>query len=248
MRKVFLGLFLSVLSVPAQAEEKIIVTYTVRPPFFVENGGKLSGSFYDRYKSIFEKAGVPYEFQSLPQARGLATLDKSKMCITSIFKTADREKLGVYTLPATKDDPLVISYKIGNKSVEKYNTVIDLIKSDSVFITKVGASSGEWYDAAVKKYKGFDNLTQEKQKPINSIRTTSVDREAILLQVAYDRGDYAIMNRDEAQYILDKNEVLKKSIGFKQMSDSPAGEYRYLLCSNSVDKSVIDKLNNAIKK
>ena len=68
----------------------------------------------------------------------------------------------------------------------------------------------------------------------------------MLRKIYHGRNDYLFISLEEADALIEFSGLPKKDFKYITFSDMPAGEKRYILCSQKVSDEIIDKMNIAI--
>jgi len=239
MRKFTLPLIvLSLYGGNIYAEEKINVHYNDRPPYLIMKNGELTGLTGSVAIAAFKSAGIPFQLSNTPATRQLDILKKhqGKDCAVGWFKNPDREKFAKFTKPLYKDKPQV-AIVVNKNNTLKDNAVLEeaLTKKDAILLMKQSYSYGKFLDGLIEKVK-------PRQHAVSGENT------AMIKIIAANRENYYMFSAPEEFESMVQASGLNlkdfKTINFKDM---PAGEQRYILCSQKVEDSLIEKLNSAIK-
>lgn len=211
------------LSVSAAADADVIQVYTEEyPPFnFADANGMPTGQSTLLVQSMMKSAGLEYKITFVPWARALKFAAESKSsCVYSTSRTSERESRYHWIGPLVTNNWTVFGLATDKNKVKK---VEDLKKE------KVGSYIGDAIVHYLKERKVQVVEAQHDEVNISMLKT--------------GRIKYWATGKLNGQTLLDK--ANEKSI-------VPLFEFNstqmYLACSKHVDKSVIEKLQDAFKK
>ncbi len=215
---------------------KISVHYNERPPYLQTTFDGAEGLTASPANLAFTKAGIPYEWLKTPSKRQMRLIEVNRGCdcLVGWFKNPEREKFAKYTRYIYQDKPQIAIARADNERLKSGMTV-DKLFSDPVLVLKVksGYSYGRFLDEKIAKYKP-------------AIDTTTVENGTMLRIIHSKRADYFFVAPEEANELIKTSGLPKKDFKYVTFSNMPAGEKRYILCSEKVPDIVIDKLNSVI--
>jgi len=84
-----------------------------------------------------------------------------------------------------------------------------------------------------------------KEQPSKVVVVGSSNLEMLQI-ILSGRADYLFAAEEEAEEMIKSAGIAPSQFELLQLDDMPAGNNRYLACSNQVPLSVIDNLNQAI--
>ena len=211
----------------------ILKVYTFnRPPLYIVKNNKFSGILVEKTRKILDKAGINYKFISMPPSRILHTLQSDKnACSIGWLKTEKREKVFIFSKPIySESDYFVIAtrknMKVGFKeALNNTHFAIALIK---------GFSYGKDLDEMLKNSK------------IKKFYIPNPDPEKLLLMIENNRVDFAVLCKEEGNFLLGK-EDFKKTIKLIHIQKKIVIK-RYIIFSKKTDKQIIDRINKAIEQ
>jgi hypothetical protein len=221
---------------PASAEPSLTLYYHERQPYSVKQpDGSVRGITADIADKVLRAAGIPYRWADLPSARQIEVIKRNEApaCALGWFKRPDREVFAKFTAPIYHDLPTIVAARADDARFAG-TPMLDALFHDKtlILLTKTGYSYGAEIDAKI-----------ESEAP--NLRRDASDNRIMLGMVRRKRVDYMIMAEEEAKDLLADPE-LGKSVAIYHLGDAPPGEYRYLMCSQSVPDALIARMNQAI--
>jgi polar amino acid transport system substrate-binding protein len=235
--QIFVMLMSSLFGSAAHANAPIKLYYETREPYaYLAPDGSVSGSIATNVAQAFHEAGISYEWVMIPFKRQLQQLEANaeQACGLGFFKTVEREKIGKFSHVIYVDK---FSVMLAHKNFRPAEGM-GLFDAMSIKGARMLRKEASFYGAFVED-------VALKSKPL-LVLTTAAPRNMALM-IAASRADFMLVTTDEAKYLM---ESIPESNGlhiFKPV-DMPAGQRRYLLCSNSVPDEVINRFNRAISK
>jgi uncharacterized protein (TIGR02285 family) len=172
----------------------------------------------------------------MPPARQTEEIRRAEgpVCGLGWFKRPEREEFAVFTAPIYHDRP---SVAVARKDDARFPipTMLQQVFADpgAKLIVKTGYSYGATIDAWIERHR------PDREESAGS-------NEEILNMIANNRGDYAVMAAEEAEYLLQRDLPLGAVLRVVELSDAPQGEQRYLMCSKSTPLDTLVKLNTAL--
>jgi len=230
-----LGNFIST----SEASEPIRLLYNERPPYFLTaSPGVVTGLTGTPASFAFQQLGIPHIWEKIPSIRQMNILQKNKgkVCLVGWFKNSAREKFSKYTKPIYRDKPAIGLALFSNINIESDLSLKDVLQNKKIsLLVKKGYSYGKY----------IDDLIRETNP---SRVAVSVENLNMVHMLKVERADYIFMAEEEANGLIRKANFSVDEFKFIRFSDMPAGNKRYILCSLSVEDSVIEKLNTWIEK
>lgn len=238
MKKLHILLYLFFLTTSLYSYT-IQVSYIERPPYYFTKEKEATGFLFKLQKKILDDTNIKVHFVSLPAKRALKRIKKSNglHCSIGWFKTVEREKFANFTLPIYQNRPLVVITKKQNSSqLEKYSTLKEIFLDKKLTSTKIdGFSYGTFVDKLIKDLKPtFYTITGEQQQ--------------LIRMLAKGRMTYMLVAPEEIATLIKSNKLNTADFTVFSLSDVPAGNKRYLMCSKGVEKDIINKINLSIQK
>ena len=219
---------------------KIKVFYYDRPPYYGNVNGKPEGVLVDIAKEIFDEAGIKYEFVDTPSIRVLETLKiPENSCALGWFKTKEREAIYTYSDDFIyQDKPYSIINNKKRKVLSENPKIKEILESRLVLGMVERYVYGEWLNENILKFKPKTNRTNIGENSNLMYK----------LMILGNRFDYMFAGMEESSYAIKNNPQYRKKLSVVQIADAPNGSMRYILFSKGVDKTILEKINVAIKK
>jgi len=235
-------LLLSILffcSTPVKAQNPIQLYYDERAPYAVtDNQGEVSGLTATPAAKAFKKAGIPFQWKKMPFKRQLETIkyNKKMACGIGWFKKPEREVFTRFTNEIYQDKPAITISQKSNSSLEQHRDVITLLKDKKIkLLIKDSFSYGVYIDEQIKKYV---------PETVIVVNSTNVQ---MLQMILAGRADYFFVSEEEAEQIISNAGYKVSQFQLHHYSDMPAGNRRYMGCSQQVSPEIINLLNRALK-
>jgi polar amino acid transport system substrate-binding protein len=230
---------LFICSMPAKAQSPIQLYYFERTPYAVKDSqGAVSGLCATPAANAFKWAGIPFQWKKMPFKRQLATIkhNKKKACGIGWFKNPEREAFARFTDSIYQDKPAITISKKGNQALARHKDLKNLLQDRNVkLLVKDGFSYGTYIDGLIKKYV-----------PETVVVATSTNIQMLQMILA-GRAGYYFMSEEEAENIIMNAGYEVSQFQLQHYSDMPAGNRRYITCSQQVTPEAIDLLNRALK-
>jgi len=230
---------LFICSMPVKAQSPIELYYYERTPYAVKDSqGEVSGLCATPAAKAFKKAGIPFQWKKMPFKRQLVTIkhNKKMACGIGWFKNPEREEFARFTDAIYQDKPAITISKKGNPALERNRDLKTLLKDRNVkLLVKDGFSYGAYIDGLIKNYD-----------PEVVVVATSTNIQMLQMILA-GRADYYFMSEEEAEHIILNAGYEVSQFHLQHYSDMPAGNPRYITCSQQVTPETIDLLNRALK-
>ena len=226
-------------TIPVNAQSPIQLYYFERIPYAAkDNQGEVSGLCATSAANAFKKAGIPFQWKMMPFKRQLVTIkhNKKKACGIGWFKNPEREEFARFTDAIYQDKPAIIIGKKGNYALKKHRDLKSLFEDKQVkLLVKDGFSYGVYVDELINKYD---------PKIVSVVTSTNVQ---MLQMILSGRADYFFISEEEAEHIILDAGYERSQFQLQHIDDMPAGNHRYIACSQQVSPETIDLLNRALK-
>jgi len=230
-------LFISLM--PVNAESPIQLYYYDRAPYASTDAqGEVSGLCATPAANAFKKTGISFEWKKMPFKRQLVTIkhNKKMACGIGWFKNSERESFARFTDSIYQDKPVVTISKKGNNALEMHGDLISLFEDKNVkLLVKDGFSYGSYIDGLIKRYD---------PEIVRVVTSTNIQ---MLQMILMGRADYYFTSEEEAEHIIRNAGYEISQFQLQHYSDMPAGNRRYITCSQQVSPEIIDLLNRALK-
>ncbi|WP_299444508.1 transporter substrate-binding domain-containing protein [uncultured Rhodospira sp.] len=208
-----------------------------RSPYYVRtDDGGFGGLVAGPVARAFEAAGVPYVWRAMQPNGHLRTVaaDREPVCAVGWFRTETREHLGLFSDPISRDRPQVVLTRVDNSVVMEHTSLEGLLSDSRARLgTKLGYSYGAVIDGMI-----------ESVRPPQS--TVSQDDQGLVRMVLGRRFDYMITSFEEADALISRFGAAGEDLVALTFEDSPPGNTRHLVCSRSVGRGVMARINAAL--
>jgi len=219
------------------AESGLEFMYHERAPYYVgQDDGAVGGIIGTRVTKILSTAGIPHFFRRVPANRQLREIERNlrRACALGWFKKPERETFAKFSKPVYRDKPMLMLIRGSEPKTADKTSLAGLSESPELRMgAKLGYSYGPVIDKMIEKLRF-------------SVVTTSQDNVGMLRMLIGKRFDYFLAAAEEVSGILEEVNVTDDNVIAVPLSDSPPGNYRYIMCSKRVDDDLIHRLNLAI--
>jgi uncharacterized protein (TIGR02285 family) len=230
---------LFIFSMPVNAENPIQLYYYDRAPYAVtDTQGDVSGLTATPAANAFNQAGIPFQWKKMPFKRQLVTIkhNKKMACGIGWFKNPERESFARFTDSIYQDQPAVTISKKGNNALEQHTDLKSLFKDKQIkLLVKDGFSYGAHIDELINNYN---------PEIVSIVTSTNVQ---MLQMILSGRADYFFISEEEAEHIILTAGFEMSQFQLQHFADMPAGNRRYIACSQRVSSEVVDLLNRVLK-
>ena len=230
---------LFICSLPVKAQNPIQLYYYERAPYAVaDKQGDVSGLVATPAAKAFKQASIPFRWKKMPFKRQLATIkhNKKKACGIGWFKNPEREAFARFTYEIYQDKPAITISRKGNQILAQHSNLKALLSDKNVkLLVKDGFSYGTYIDGLIEKYK---------PETVVVVASTNVQ---MLRMILAGRADYYFSSEEEAEHIIRSAGYEVSQFQLQHYDDMPAGNRRYITCSQQVEPEIIDSLNRALK-
>jgi uncharacterized protein (TIGR02285 family) len=230
-------LIAGMLAAGTAAAQEITVSWRENPPYNYTEQGVEKGFLLARGKQIFAQAHVPAKFVVEPTKRIWAKfrVGTPAYCSLGRYRLPEREPVMQYSLPIHVDPPrIVLLSAAAARQAHKYSKVTELLADSSLSLgMSDGGSFGTDIDGMLKSA-----ATQVERRTVES--------PLMMKLLAADRISFVFADR-YAWHYLKQHDPAAKDIVAREFPDMPAGQKRYLVCSNDISPDVMHRLNAAIK-
>ena len=224
---------------PVKAQDPIQLYYYDRAPYAVTDPqGEVSGLLATPAANAFKQAGIPFQWKKMPFKRQLVTIkhNKKMTCGIGWFKNPEREAFARFTDPIYQDKPAVTISKKGNKALDQHRDSKSLFEDKKIkLLVKDGFSYGTYIDELISIYD---------PEIVSVVNSTNVE---MLQMILSGRADYYFISEEEAEHIISAAGYEVSQFQILHYNDMPAGNRRYIACSQQVTPEIIDLLNRALK-
>ena len=236
-----ISLLLAVLFAPlaASAEDRLKLLYEDRPPYYVtENDGKVRGLAIDPVAAALAKAGIGPVWRVTSAKRQITAIQANRepVCSPGWFKKPEREAFAKFSDPIYQDRPQVIVTRTDNAPRINHGTLEKLLQDPNLTMgVKLGYSYGQFIDGLI-----------ERLEPVTM--RSSQDTGGLIRMLVGRRFDYMLAAPEEFSSLVERLGIAGKDIVSITLSDIPAGNRRYLMCSKQVSGEWLARFNAALAK
>lgn len=235
----FILIFLMATTQAANCAEPITIGYIDRIPYqYISKDGLLKGVVAEPVIAAFKKTGIPYQLKQLPAKRILVYLKENRpqFCSIGWYKNPEREKFAIFSIPVYQNKSRIAIARHDNHLIPSNKTLAEILKIPGInLLTKDGYSYGKFID---------DQIARHNPKTI----TTSMENDQMLMMVIRGNNNYFFMSEEEADALIPITGHNRSDFKYIHFSDIPVGLKRYILYSKQVDKSIVDKIDQALKQ
>jgi len=220
------------------AADVITVYYFHRPPYYTTlDDGDVSGFLMGITILFLDEADISYQFEECAVKRILVNVETEKQtCSVGWFKNEEREKKYKFTEPIYQNKPIIaIVNKAKRNLLSGSPDIVQILNSELKLIVIDGFSYGDYIDSNIREYD--PEITKAMESPQNIIK-----------MIAFGRADYTFLAPEEAGWIINSDEYLTENLDIVKIEGAPEGNFRYLLFNNDTDPSLIEKIDEAIRK
>lgn len=217
--------------------DPLTVSYMERPPYYYTQEMQPAGFLYERTRAILGQAGIEARFVSLNPRQIFYVVQHSidPHCSIGWFKTSQREIFARFTDPIYRNRPLVALVKSNLKDqVAALQTLRQFFADQDLTLGRIRSFSyGSYVDGLLEKMNPPSHFHAERQAQL-------------LESLEVGDADYVLVAPEEASTLMSENGFRNGQFFIKQLSDVPAGNLRYLMCSQATGSELIERINRAI--
>lgn len=224
------------LATCAVAAEAVVLYYNVIPPFKMKMpDGTVGGLALTPVQDAFLKAGIPFEWQEVPNLRqkALVTRSSASVCAVGIYKSDIRQNVGKFSAPVFRNQPLevLLAKGVSAKGVRPDLKALFSDPNKNVVLIR-GRSYGEYVDALIS------NATSRLDY--------ANDAASIIKMLDLNHGDATVIEPEVINYHRTMSAQGVEALESYLPKDSPRGDYRYMFCSSGFPDGVLDKINRLL--
>ncbi len=208
------------------------ILYELRPPFIAQEGESLRGLVATPLIAALKQSALAYTLTEKPSKRHLHEIraNLAPLCAMGWFKNAEREQFGRYTRAVYTDKPMAVLTRSDQSAVRSKRSIDELLQDSALtLLAKSSYSYGDFIDSALNRY-GVQR------------REVSADNSTMITLIEKKRADYLFISQEEAADLL-TDHPQAAHLTVQALEGMPAGNARYLICSQQVEPAVIDRLN-----
>ncbi len=230
---------LILISSTVTAQTQVQLYYGERAPYAVtDEHGTVHGLTATPAAMAFKQAGISFQWKKIPFKRQLAIIKHNKITACGIgwFKKPAREEFARFTNVIYQDRPSIVLSKKGSGVVEQYTDVRSLLQDKSIkLLVKDSFSYGTYVDEQITKYQP------------ETIVVVGSNNIQMLQMILSGRADYFFAAEEEAEEMIISAGYAMSEFQLHRFTDMPAGNSRYIACSQQVTPETIELLNQALR-
>ena len=242
MKRLFISVFIILSAfIPLQAiAEPLTVSYFERPPYyFTSKAGFAEGFLVERTKKILQTANIESQFISLApnKINYILRYAATPHCSIGWFKKPERELFAKFSEPIYQNKPLVLlTTREKQEQISHNKTLAQIFSNKQLVFARMGSFSyGTYVDQLLVK------LTPRSQ--FYSKRQTE-----LLQSLHTNQASYMLVAPEEIQQMIIAANLPEDEFVTMTLDEIPNGNFRYLMCGQTVSDHLIEQLNSAIKK
>ncbi|MDN3921199.1 substrate-binding periplasmic protein [Roseateles violae] len=226
---------------PAQAGGPLplLIEYRDKPPYSYTEHGQPAGLLIDKTQAICKRAGLACRFSEVPLKRILQNLqgDERPLCSPGWYKLPEREAYARFSAAMHQDRPhLVLAAAGAAPAVRAHAQIASLVRDERLLLGVVdGVSYGPELDRTI---------AQMARPPLRA----TVTALQLSKMLGAERADYMFIDQEDLDYLNRHGEISARGVRAIKFPDAPPGLFRYFMCSKRVDKAVLARLDEAIRR
>lgn len=227
------GLVLSLQMAVAGSSIELNLLVFERHPYVYQQQGELQGLLGETVRKALIAADVNYRVIDMPASRILNRIQQSTSadCALGWFKTFERERFARFSNPLSRSEPLQLLIRTGHPLLSQPIKVEQLLSNSSLsMLAKQSYSYGQAFDIL------FDQFNPPR-------KLVTIDNDQLFQMLKAGRGDYSLIAPEEFQAIQLRQPDLIDGLQLVPLVNAPAGELRYLMCSQQLEPQVLNRIN-----
>jgi polar amino acid transport system substrate-binding protein len=214
------------------------IGFVERPGYASIVDGKADGLLIRIAGDILTRAGIEYQFKGVPQKRLVDNVraNKEPICALGLFKTPERELFAVYSKPIYQNKPTgVLIVRARADAFTAFKSVKELTASTTLTLGYIdGFSYGNDLDKMIAIANG--NKDARVNSPVNMVAMLNGRR-----------FDYMFAYQEEYEALANAAGVDPAKLQLLSFPDISEGNKRYFMCSRSVPKDILNRIDLAIQ-
>lgn len=216
----------------------LLVHYAPMPPRAYSVDGQPAGSLVEQLRGLAEQSGLKLRLQETPLKRSLyeIELNRAPLCALGVFRTAEREAWGRYSLALSADAaPLFYATPALAPKLRRHASASAALADPELQLVVVdGVSYGSQLDALI---------AGAARAPLRA----GIDQLRMFRMLLAGRADYSIGAPDELAHLVERGELPADGLEPVRLSGMPEGRSRHLLCSKLVPEALIQRIDAALR-
>ncbi len=215
----------------------LTVLYFQRPHYDNTINNHADGLLVKLSRKIFKKADIKPNFIENPPARIMVAIktNQKRVCSIGWFKNEKRKSFAKFSLPIYQNKPLVIlTTNVKQNLFDKHKTIKDVFADQTLSLSTIDSFSyGKSIDTWINNYAP-------------KIHKISSNQSLLPKLILNNRASYMLIAPEEIDMMLHNAELERKYFVAISKPDIPVGNRRYIIYSNQVPDSIVNRINNAI--
>jgi uncharacterized protein (TIGR02285 family) len=182
------------------------------------------------------KAGLDFSWKKTSPKRQLKLLQNNRGCdcLVGWFKTPERLSFAKYSHAIYQDKPQIALARADNDTLQSDMTVDDILSNKKLkLLIKDGYSYGAFLDEKIAQH--YPSVVKATGENVNMLK-----------MIHKKRADYFFIAPEELTPLIELSGLPIEDFRLLTFPAIPAGEKRYILCSQRVGDVILGKLNRAI--
>lgn len=201
---------------------------------------KFSGIIFNESKKVFDRSGLAVKYSAVPFLRHLKAIQDNERpaCSVGFVLVPSRNDFALQSDPVMFDGQIGVLMRASNPAVAKYqSSTFEALFSDPdlVLAKKIDASLGPVLDEKVARLK-------------TRLMLSALEAISRVKQIHISRGDYIVMQKIEADYLIESAGLPKEDFRHFVPTDAPPGNARVLLCTKLFGADRMAAFNRAIAR
>jgi hypothetical protein len=220
----------------AHAQALIKIQYNERPPYQVTAAdGTVSGLTATPVARALREAGVPHEWEKIPINRQMSAIraGTESVCGVGWFMNPERQQFARFTRPIYTDHRGVLLAHASAQFGRDAGIEEVLSQRGIRVLVKESYSYGPFLDGLLTKLSP-------------TLVSTTGENGQMAGMVALGRADVMFISEEEAPVALADVVKGREDVRIVRPAGMPAGERRYLMCSQAVSEDTIRRINQAL--
>jgi uncharacterized protein (TIGR02285 family) len=189
--------------------------------------------------AVVAQAGFEARWEAVPIERSFAMLKNgpANFCLPALFRTPEREKLGIFTDAYEEMPPaVVVSPAAKAEEIARHGSAAALFADKGLtFIRLAGFSYGPYLDDKIRNSAGR----------VETIHSNSADIPGMLLN---GHGDFTLAWRGRALRVAEAHGYTASDFALTEMPDISDRQPLYFLCSRNITPEILARLNDGIRR
>jgi hypothetical protein len=218
----------------AQAPQPLTLMYNRHAAYHEQSpNGQVEGLLATPVAGALARAHVAFRWQEIPVARQRAILEGNlePACVLGALKTPERERIGKFSHPLYQAQPIVALSLANNPLLNNGRTLQHTLRQPQIrLLAKEGYTFGSYVTAALA------------QNPVQTV-STNTEVPNMVGMLVHQRADFFFLAEDAFPPLIQKSGYKPELFKITRFTDMPAGNPRYLWCTEQVPDAMLSRLN-----